>query len=96
MLRMAFSLLIRLGMTPKRFVYVLKSSQRTPRYYVGITSDRTQRLVWHNEGRCTHTAKYRPWLAHVTIEFPDEAHATRFERYLKSGSGRAFARRHFD
>ena len=31
----------------------------------------------------------------VTLEFRDEAPAKRFERYLKSGSGRAFAKRHF-
>jgi hypothetical protein len=31
----------------------------------------------------------------VSIEFPTEAQALRFERYLKSGSGRAFAKRHF-
>jgi hypothetical protein len=31
----------------------------------------------------------------VSIEFPDESAAARFERYLKSGSGRAFATRHF-
>jgi hypothetical protein len=30
------------------------------------------------------------------MQFPDEARAIRFERYLKSGSGRAFARRHFE
>jgi hypothetical protein len=30
------------------------------------------------------------------IEFPDEERAIRFERYLKSGSGREFAKRHFD
>jgi hypothetical protein len=33
---------------------------------------------------------------HVTIHFPDEQRALDFERYLKSGSGRAFARRHFE
>jgi hypothetical protein len=31
----------------------------------------------------------------VSIEFPEEQTALRFERYLKSGSGRAFAKRHF-
>jgi hypothetical protein len=31
----------------------------------------------------------------VIVEFPTEAQAVRFERYLKSGSGRAFATRHF-
>jgi hypothetical protein len=32
----------------------------------------------------------------VSIEFPEERAALRFERYLKSGSGRAFATRHFN
>jgi hypothetical protein len=31
----------------------------------------------------------------VTIEFPSERLARRFEEYLKSGYGRAFAKRHF-
>jgi hypothetical protein len=31
----------------------------------------------------------------VSIEFPDERSAVRFEKYLKTGSGRAFATRHF-
>jgi putative endonuclease len=84
------------GMTPKRFVYVLKTRESTPRYYVGVTSNLEQRLAWHNQGHCTHTAKYRPWRSHVVVEFSDEAHATRFEQYLKSGSGRAFTKRHFD
>jgi len=29
------------------------------------------------------------------MEFADGSTAARFERYLKSGSGRAFAKRHF-
>jgi len=33
---------------------------------------------------------------HVVIEFSDEKRAIRFERHLKSGSGRVFARRHFE
>lgn len=33
----------------KRFVYVLKTNDVTPRYYVGITSDVAHRLVWHNK-----------------------------------------------
>jgi hypothetical protein len=31
----------------------------------------------------------------VSIRFADPRVAARFERYLKSGSGRAFAKRHF-
>jgi len=81
---------------PKRFVYVLKSEAGAPRYYVGVTSNVEQPLAWHNQGHCIHTAKHRPWRAHVVVEFSDQGHATRFEQYLKSGSGRAFAKRHFD
>jgi predicted GIY-YIG superfamily endonuclease len=80
----------------KRFVYVLKNLDREPRYYIGVTGDVDARLEWHNTGRCPHTARHRPWCLHVTIAFGDEQHALRFERYLKSGSGRAFAKHHFD
>ena len=83
-------------MSPKRFVYVLKTQDIPRRYYVGLTSDIEQRRAWHNDGRCTHTAKYRLWQLHVVMEFCDEPHAVRFEQFLKSGSGRAFAKRHFD
>jgi len=42
-----------------------------------------------------YTVNHRPWRVVVSIEFPNEQEAARFERYLKSGSGRAFAKRHF-
>jgi putative endonuclease len=80
----------------KRVVYVLENTQDPPRYCVGLTADARARLHDHNAGRCSYTARYRPWQPHVVIEFPDEQRAIRFERYLKSGSGREFARRHFD
>lgn len=80
----------------KHFVYILKNAERTPRFNVGLTSDVHDRVEDHNAGRCPHTARYRPWQPHVVIEFPDEQRAIRFERYLKSGSGRAFAKRHFE
>jgi predicted GIY-YIG superfamily endonuclease len=80
----------------KRFVYVLKNTDTDPNFYVGLTSDVKSRLADHNAGRCPHTASRRTWQLHVTIEFSDEQSACRFERYLKSGSGRAFAKRHFE
>jgi putative endonuclease len=82
--------------TIKRLVYVLKTATPKPRYYIGLTSDVPARLADHNADRCPHTARYRPWQLHVSIEFSDEPRALRFERYLKSGSGRAFAKRHFE
>jgi putative endonuclease len=79
---------------PKRFVYILKNGDNPPRYYTGITSDLARRRMEHNAGRSTHTAKYGPWSVDVVIEFGDERRALAFERYLKSGSGGAFAQRH--
>jgi predicted GIY-YIG superfamily endonuclease len=63
---------------------------------VGVTADVSARLRAHNRGECTHTASRGPWERHVVIEFRNEDTAVRFERYLKSGSGRAFATRHFE
>jgi len=76
-------------------VYVLKSAHDPPHFYVGVTEALSDRLAAHNAGHCAHTSKYRPWSLHVRIEFFGEATALKFERYLKSGSGRAFAKRHF-
>ena len=77
----------------KRFVYVLRSESDPQRHYVGITSDVERRLEWHNAGPSGQTVRHRPWSVVVSIEFLDECTALRFERYLKSGSGRAFAKR---
>jgi predicted GIY-YIG superfamily endonuclease len=78
----------------KRFVYILKSERQPARFYTGVASDASARLLAHNEGRCQHTASGRPWRIDVVVEFADEQRAVAFERYLKSGSGAAFAKRH--
>jgi len=79
----------------KRFVYILRSDSNPARHYVGLTADVPTRLKWHNGGQNVHTARDRPWSVIVSLEFATEAAARQFERYLKSGSGRAFAKRHF-
>jgi len=78
----------------KRFVYVLRSPCHPERYYTGLTSNVRARLGAHNAGGCVHTARNRPWELDVVIAFRNEARALAFERYLKSGSGCAFAQRH--
>ena len=79
----------------RRFVYVLESLQDPARHYVGLTSDVSTRLALHNDGGAIHTSRHRPWRVLVSIEFADQSGAAAFERYLKSGSGRAFSKRHF-
>ena len=78
----------------KRFVCILRSDVDPDRHYVGLTSDVNNRLEWHNHGPCGQTVEHRPWSLAVVIEFPTEHQAATFEQYLKTGSGRAFAKRH--
>ncbi len=83
------------GLVPTTYVYLLQSIGDRDRYCVGLTSDPARRLDEHNGGRSIHTNKHRPWDLVVSIGFSDLTKATAFERYLKSGSGRAFAKKHF-
>jgi predicted GIY-YIG superfamily endonuclease len=80
---------------PKRFVYVIVSVNHPDRRYVGVTADVPCRLNAHNAGQNRSTARWRPWRLEVCVEFRTERVAARFERYLKSGAGHAFASRHF-
>lgn len=73
------------------YVYLLESNSDPARRYVGLSSDLKRRLEAHNAGKSTHTAKYRPWRLVTYVAFSDKAKAEGFERYLKSGSGHAFA-----
>ena len=77
-----------------RIVYVLRSIPKPARYYTGLTSDVMRRLEIHNSGGSRHTMMDRPWRLVAFIEFTEESSAVQFEQYLKSGSGRAFAKRH--
>lgn len=75
------------------YVYLLQSESEARQRYVGTTSNLKQRLVQHNAGQSAHTAKFKPWKLVTYVAFSDEAQAEQFERYLKSGSGHAFARK---
>ena len=76
-------------------MYVLQSLKNPARHYTGHTFNMAPRLGKHNRGEVSHTAKWKPWKLVVAIDFPEKGKAIEFERYLKSGSGRAFAKRHF-
>ena len=78
----------------KRYVYIIRSVNDRQKRYIGITADVTARLNAHNAGQNRSTAPWKPWLIDVTIEFRTERMAVRFEKYLKSGAGHAFANRH--
>ena len=75
------------------YVYILRSLQHVERYYVGITADLRARLKKHNAKEVPHTFKYAPWTLKTYVAFHDEKQAFAFEKYLKSASGRAFAKK---
>ena len=74
-------------------VYILQSISFPERFYVGIAHDVNSRLEEHNAGKGAHSSKYKPWRLKTYITFSDEKKAIAFEKYLKSGSGRAFAKK---
>ena len=58
-----------------------------------ISEDLDSRLKDHNQGKDPHTSKFKPWKIKTAIAFTDRNQALEFERYLKTPSGRAFAKK---
>ena len=77
------------------FVYLLTSTKNSDIFYVGRTQCLERRLKEHNSGQCAHTQENRPWILTTYVAFDEAQKAINFERYVKTGSGRAFAKRHF-
>ena len=77
------------------YVYLLESVSHPKKRYIGLTGNLNKRLKEHNTGKSPHTSKYKPWKIIIAIRFTDNRKADTFEKYLKSGSGHAFAKRHF-
>jgi predicted GIY-YIG superfamily endonuclease len=75
------------------YVYIICSLTFSEQEYTGATADLERRMADHNAGKSTHTAKYIPWELIWYSAFPDKYKALEFERYLKSHSGRAFAKK---
>jgi putative endonuclease len=75
------------------YVYILQSVQMPERFYVGLTEDLKRRLARHNAGEVLHTSKSRPWRIKTAIAFSDRQAAAEFEKYLKTASGRALAKK---
>ena len=75
------------------YVYILQSKVSPEAFYVGFTENLRTRLKIHNSGQVPHTAKFCPWKIKTAVAFADRQRAIEFERYLKSSSGRAFAKK---
>jgi len=63
--------------------------------YVGSTDDRRRRFASHQKGQVASTRAYLPAILRSYVAIGDEPNARRLELYFKSGSGKAFAKKHF-
>ncbi len=76
-----------------KYVCILECLTDPDRHYTGITNDLKARIAKHNAGEVPHTSKFKPWRLNTYIAFSDETRSFAFEKYLKSASGRAFAKK---
>jgi len=75
------------------YTYIFQSEKNPDRFYTGFTEDLMNRLKSHNEGNNPYTSKLKPWRIKTAIAFTDRQKALDFEAYLKSPSGRSFAKK---
>ena len=78
------------------YVYIIRSIHFPTETYVGSSADFKQRLKDHNNGKSSHTSKFKPWKLEVVVWFGDDSKAITFEKYLKSHSGRSFRPKHLE
>ena len=76
------------------YVYILRSVKNPKRLYVGCARNIEQRMRQHNSGDGAYSKAFAPWELETYTAFKDQPAAEAFERYLKSGSGHAFLKRH--
>ena len=76
------------------YVYILKNLNFKDKFYIGYSTSLKSRIEKHNNGHVPYTAKYKPLKIKTYVAFEDKEKATKFEKYLKSHSGRAFSKKH--
>jgi predicted GIY-YIG superfamily endonuclease len=77
------------------YAYILQSVNYPNEFYRGHSSNLKRRVAEHNAGKCPHTTGHKPWRLKFYAACETLELAQAFERYLKSGSGHSFAKRHF-
>ncbi len=74
------------------YVYFLNCINN--KQYIGCTKNLKERIEKHNKGYVPATKPILPVKLISYFAFPDKYTAFNFEKYLKSGSGRAFMKKH--
>ncbi|MDX2221181.1 MAG: GIY-YIG nuclease family protein [Rhodospirillaceae bacterium] len=75
------------------YVYFLRLSNGD--IYVGSTNDLRRRVTAHQSGNVPSTRTHRPLTLSAYVAVTSEPQARALERYFKTGSGKAFARKRF-
>ena len=74
-------------------LFAFRSLKNPSKTYVGYTLNLKNRFTIHNSGGSVHTKSFRPWKLVTYIAFSSDEKAKAFEKYIKVGSGHAFAKR---
>lgn len=74
------------------YVYILNCKNG---FYTGCTNNLKDRFNRHNKGEVVATKEQKPLTLINYFAFRDKYKAYNFEKYLKSGSGRVFIKKHF-
>ena len=75
------------------YVYILSCSDN--KTYLGCCDDLKERIIRHEKGYVPATKDRLPVKLINYFAFLNKYTAFNFEKYLKSGSGRAFMKKHF-
>jgi putative endonuclease len=75
------------------YVYFLKLSNNN--IYVGSTNDLRRRIKSHNDGDVISTRGHLPMALKAYVAVETETIARALERYFKTGSGKAVAKKRF-
>ena len=75
--------------------YVYFRELRNRDIYIGSTDDLRRRFKSHQQGHVVSTQQHLPVALCSYIAIADEVTARSLERYFKSGSGKAFAKKRF-
>jgi len=74
------------------YVYILKCVDK--KFYIGCTNDLKDRVKRHKQGQILATKNRGPVELYCYFAFQDKYLGFNFEKYLKSGSGRSFIKKH--
>lgn len=74
------------------YVYILLGSDKST--YIGCTNNLKDRIKRHSNGEVKATINKLPIILLSYFAFSNKYTAYNFEKYLKSGSGRAFISKH--